>query len=136
MALIKNIFATREGWSVVPLRVVIGFIFFTAGAGKLFGWFGGAGLSATINYFEQVGFPYHKLCAYLASYSEFIAGIGLLIGFFTRVCGVFLAVIMAVALVSVHTNGGWEYPLVRFCSCFALVYIGGGNWSFDKQFSK
>jgi putative oxidoreductase len=42
--------------ALLILRVVVGLGFASHGAQKLFGWFGGYGISGTGAYFESIGF--------------------------------------------------------------------------------
>ena len=66
------------------LRLVLGIVFFAHGAQKMFGWFGGPGFSGTIGFFTSM----MHIPAPLASMeiaTEFFGGIGLILGFLTRI---------------------------------------------------
>jgi hypothetical protein len=41
--------------AILLIRVWMGVVLFYAGAGKLYGWFGGFGMETTIKYFAQTG---------------------------------------------------------------------------------
>src|ERR1700746_2621013 len=60
-------------------RLVFGLLMAAHGAQKLFGWFGGYGLTAGSGFFESLGFRPGRLFAAVASASE-VAG-GLLVAF-------------------------------------------------------
>lgn len=64
------------------LRCTIGIILFVVGAGKVLGWFGGFGMEQTIKFFAQIGISVPL--TYLSSYTEFIGGLLLTVGLFTR----------------------------------------------------
>ncbi len=49
----KFLFSTNPTWATLPLRIAMGLIFMAHGGQKLFGWFGGYGLSATAGFFAQ-----------------------------------------------------------------------------------
>lgn len=125
-------------WPLV--RVVVGLMLIPHGAQKLFGWFGGYGLSATGQYFESsLGMSPGVLWAGLAGSVEFFGGLALVLGLLTRPAALGIAVFMAVAL-TVHipngflwTNGGVEYPLMWGILALAIVLRGGGEWSLDKK---
>lgn len=123
------------------VRVTTGLLLIPHGAQKLFGWFGGYGLTATGQYFEsQLGMSPGVLFAALAGLVEFAGGLALVLGLLTRPAALAVAVFMAVAL-SVHlpsgffwTAGGFEYPLMWGLLALAIVLHGGGRYSLDARF--
>lgn len=120
-------------FAIVPLSLVMGIIFIAHGSQKLFGWFGGHGLSGTAMFFQdKLGFAPGILWATLAGGSEFFGGLFLIIGIFCsllrRIAGLLLAIVMMVAVFKVHlpnglfaSNGGYEYPLALLAA--ALFFI-------------
>jgi len=126
-------------WPLV--RVVTGLLLIPHGAQKLFGWFGGYGLAATGQFFEEsLGLSPGVLMAGLAGAVEFFGGILLVLGLLTRPAALGVAILMAVAM-STHipngffwTNGGYEYPLMWGLLAVALVLRGGGACSLDARF--
>ena len=54
---IQWVFATYPSWSHLVVRLILGIVFFAHGAQKVFGWFGGGGLSPTIAGFRQMNIP-------------------------------------------------------------------------------
>jgi putative oxidoreductase len=124
-------------WPLV--RIITGLLLIPHGAQKLFGWFGGYGLSATGEFFESaLGMSPGILWAGLAGGVEVFAGLALVLGVLTRPAAAAVVVLMAVAL-SVHvphgffwTAGGIEYPLMWLVLAFAIVLRGGGAFSLDR----
>jgi putative oxidoreductase len=113
--MLVRLLATNGDWVLTVARVVLGVAFFVHGSQKLFGWFGGHGLSATIKTFrDQMGIP--APLTYLAIAAEFFGGLGLIIGLLTRVAALGIAITMVVAMIKVHLKFG-----------FLL------NWFGDKQ---
>jgi putative oxidoreductase len=125
-------------WPMV--RIVTGLLLIPHGAQKLFGWFGGHGLSSTAQFFESaLGMSPGWLWAGLAGSVEVFGGLALVLGLFTRPAALAVAVLMAVAL-SVHvpagffwSDGGIEYPLMWLVLALAIVLRGGGPWSLDAR---
>ena len=137
--IISYISKTTDSWAVVPLRLIVGFIFLGHGAQKLFGWFGGYGLEATANFFqEQLGLAPGMLWAFLAAAGEFFGGLLLLVGLFARLQGAILAFTMLVAIVTAHNSAfflptGMEYALALLGGSLVFAIGGAGRASIDYQ---
>src|SRR6185369_1152709 len=100
--------------SLLIVRVVVGIIFAAHGAQKLFGAFGGPGLTAMVQPPPNGMGP----MGYLVTIGEFFGGLGLVVGFLSRFSAASLIVIMLGAIGMVHgkngffmQNGGFEYNL-------------------------
>jgi len=113
------------------------------GAQKLFGWFGGYGLSGTGQFFaETLGLKPGVLMAALAGGTEFFGGLLLVIGLLTRPAAALIGFTMLVALLKVHggafflSNGGMEYVLALLAMAVTLVITGGGKASVDSLIGK
>ena len=134
-----------DSLALMMLRVPLGIIFIAHGSQKLLGLFGGHGLTATFRTFEEkMGIP--PVFTFLAIIAEFGGGIGVLLGFLTRLSGLGIAAVMAVAIWKVHlVNGffmnwfmtpgkghGIEYNLALLGMAMALALKGGGPWSVDR----
>ncbi len=141
--------SVADSLSLLALRIPLGLIFMAHGSQKLFGFFGGPGVSATLATFEKkLGIP--PLFTILAMLAEFGGGLGVLIGCLTRLSGFGIACVMGVAIYKVHwANGfflngtcepgkghGFEYPLALLGMALALVLSGGGKWSADHYIWK
>ena len=123
------------------LRVIIGVVFAAHGAQKAFGWFGGPGMEGFSQMLTGLGFKPALFWAYLAAYVEFLGGLALILGVFTRLFSALLVLVMAVAILKVHlakglflAKGGFEYSLVLLCVLVALVLLGTGKYGITKKF--
>ncbi len=132
----KRLQSTQAGVTVALLRIVLGTIFIKEGSGKLFGWFGGGGFASACEYFTGLGIPFPVLNTILVSGTEFFGGLALLIGFFTRLAAIPLAVTMGVAVVTAHLGGGWGYPVLIIAVCGVLFQNGAGPFSLDRVLSQ
>ena len=120
---------------LLVLRVVVGAIFIAHGAQKIFEFT----LPGTIESFTAMGVPLPAIAATVVAFVEFGGGILLVLGFFTRIVGILLAINMVVALVLVHLpaglwvgNGGYEFVAVLGAAALALALIGAGRLSLDR----
>ena len=108
-------------------RLLVGFMFFSHGAQKLFGWFGGTanGFSGLIG---------------AAGVIEFVVGLTLLLGLWTRLMASLGALLMLVAYFMAHSGNGW-HPLVNggelallYLAVFLVMAIkGNGKWSLESK---
>jgi putative oxidoreductase len=111
------------------LRIIVGLLFLEDGTGKL------------------IGLPYLSFVAempgwlhYFTGTMEFIGGVLMILGLFTRPAAFVLSGYMAVAYFMVHfpksffpaVNGG--VPAVLFCFVFLYLAVAGpGAWAIDKD---
>ena len=134
----KFFFSTTPTWAALPLRFALGAIFIAHGAQKLFGAFGGYGLSGTAGFFGQIGLNPGIFWAALAGCGEFFGGLLVLLGFLTRFGALNIAVVMLVATFKVHWPAffapqGFEFPLANLGAALALLISGGGKASLDAR---
>src|SRR3974390_1033049 len=102
----RKLFATDDNTATAILRLVLGVVIFAHGAQKVLGWFGGFGFSGTMGFFTNtmhIPAPF----AFLAIAAEFFGGLGLIIGFLTRIAAFGIAVNMLVAIAMVHAQNGF-----------------------------
>ena len=119
---------------ILLFRCAVGLILFVAGAGKVFGWFGGMGLKATIDIFDaQMGI--HPFWTYLSCYTELIGGFLLMPGLLTRPAAFALFINMLVATIFVGPKnffmGGGAYPFSLMISSLLIVLSGPMLFSLD-----
>ena len=116
-------------------RVFIGLLFLQHGLQKLFGAFGGiAGNGQPVELFSLFG---------LAGLIEFVAGIAIAVGLFTRLAAFISAIEMVVAYFMVHIPNGLipllnqgELALLYFASFLVIMVYGAGKWSLEKALMK
>lgn len=120
------------------LRLVVGLTLAGHGTQKLFGWFGGYGLSGTGGFLESLGFVPGKRAAFLAGLSETLGGLLLALGLATPLAAAIIVGVMLVAVATVHiskgfwvTSGGYEYNLVLATAALSVAFAGPGAWSVD-----
>lgn len=116
--------------SLVVLRVALAIIFMFHGYPKLA--HSGAGMQS---FFIEHGLPSYFV--YVAGILETFGGGLLLLGLFTRVAALLLAIEMCVAIWKVHSGHSYfavheyEFPMALAVTCFALATIGAGMLSLD-----
>lgn len=122
------------------LRLALAAVFIAHGAQKLFGVWGGAGLSGTAAFFAEIGLTPAFPLAMLVGLTELTSGLLLLAGAFTRPVALVLLMTMVVAVWKVHlpngfflnwTNApgaghGYEYNLVIIAALVSLALTGPG----------
>ena len=120
------------------VRVVIGLVMAAHGAQKLFGWFGGYGLSKTGEFFVQLGYPQGRAFAAMASVAEITSGLLVVFGFLGPVGPALMISVMIVAAITVHwehglfaANNGIEVPLLYGTAALGLALTGYGRYSLD-----
>jgi putative oxidoreductase len=123
---------TVVDWVLLTVRLVAGIIFTAHGAQKLFGAWGGVGLSGMI---EQMG----PVLGVLVTIGEFFGGLGLIVGFLSRFSAASLIVIMLGAIAMVHgKNGffmstqGFEYNLALIGLLVPTLIAGPGRLAIGR----
>lgn len=119
-------------------RLVFGLSMAAHGAQKLFGWFGGYGLTGTGGFLESLGFRPGKPFAFAAALSEFAGGLLIALGLLGPVGPALLVAVMIVAAVTVHvkngyfaTSNGIEMTVLYTVAAIALALTGPGRFSAD-----
>ena len=141
--MLRTLMTTQPRVSLLLVRLMLGIVMFPHGAQKVLGWWGGGGLSATVEGFTtHMGIP--LVFAWLAVAAEFLGSLGLIVGLLTRVAAFGIGVNMVVAAVMVHVkNGffmnwmgkqageGYEYHVLAVAAAVVLMIDGGGKASLD-----
>lgn len=122
-------------FGIALIRIVVGFVFVMHGQQKFFEM----GVGNLESWFGSLGIPAPALAAMVVSLVELVGGAALIVGVFTRVFGMLLAVDMIVALVVVHlpngffaANNGVELVLVLGAASLGLVLTGAGALALDS----
>ena len=122
------------------VRTVFGLVMAAHGAQKVFGWFGGYGLTGTGGFFEQLGFRPGKAFAAAAGLAELTGGLLFALGLLTPFAAALIVSVMVVAALAVHwqnglfaQNNGIEVPLLYAVAAIAVALMGPGIYSADAQ---
>jgi putative oxidoreductase len=122
-------------------RLVFGLLLAAHGSQKLFGWFGGPGMSGTAAFLQQLGFPPGRLFAIAVACAEFGGGVLLAIGVFEPIAGAAIVAGMIVAIATVHwrngllaSTNGVELPLLYLAAASSLALTGSGTYSLSALF--
>lgn len=143
--MLDTLLQTGDTWALLPIRLALGAIFIGHGGQKLFGWFGGYGPKGTIGYFQQA-LAVPPALTVLAILAEFFGGLGVLLGFLTRLAAAGIVTVMVVAIAKVHwghgfflnwelkpnRGHGYEMNLALIGMALALLLAGGGAFSVDR----
>jgi putative oxidoreductase len=133
-------------WASVPLRLVIGCGFIIHGWAKL-----SRGPEGFGRLLDQIGSPFPRFVAWVATLAEIIGGAAILAGAFVAATSLPLIAMMLVAMLKVHlkygfssinTIGlspdgprfgppGYEVNLLYIAGLLVLLIAGAGVWSID-----
>jgi putative oxidoreductase len=142
--MIRRLYATDDSLASTILRLTLGAVFFAHGAQKMLGWFGGFGFRGTMGFFTDLMHVPAPL-AFLAIAAEFFGGIGLILGFLTRIAALGIGVNMAIAILAVHRafgffmnwtgtqkGEGFEFHILVLSIVSYLIIQGAGAFSVDR----
>ena len=131
----------NESLPQLGLRFLLAYEFWESGVEKFHGenWF------ADIH--ERFPFPFDlvpvDISWFLATWSELLGAVALVVGLGTRLFGVSLMVLTVVAWVSVHTGNGYnvcdngfKLPLIYLVMLMPLVFSGPGRLSLDHLIAR
>ena len=116
--------------ALLVLRLVLGAIMIGHGYSKVFG-----GLEHFVQFVRSLGLP--GWLAYFSGAAEFLGGIAVVLGVFTRLEALAIVIDLAVAIGKVHWksgllgNGGYQFPLTLAAIAFALIFFGAGPFALD-----
>lgn len=128
----------NQALGLTVLRVTLGVVFLAHGVQELmeWGWRGGA------PFFADAGIPFAGIAAPLVTAVEIAGGSLLVLGLASRMAGAVLAVVMVVALLTVHwphgffLPNGYEFVLVLAAGNLTVLLSGPGSFSLDGQFAR
>ncbi len=122
--------------ALLVLRVALGVVMFAHGYQKVFG-----GLHHHAQFVSSLGLP--AWLGYVSSFTEFLGGALILVGFLTRPAALAICINLSVAIAKVHwKNGllgapdrpGYQFPLALAAIAFALIFLGAGPIAVDHVF--
>jgi putative oxidoreductase len=119
--------------ALVVMRLALGAIMVAHGSHKVFG-----GLHHHAQMVAGMGIP--AWLGYVSAFTEFLGGLLILAGLFTRAAAFAICINLIVAIWKVHWHNGlmgspdhpgYEFPLAVGALAFALIFLGGGPIAFD-----
>ena len=138
----RNLDSLGNYFSYPLIRLITGILLIPHGYGKLKkGWNGE--LDGFINFLDKEysnPFITGVFLAYLIALTEFLGGVCIALGFYTRIAALSVTIFMAFAVhqhfhdVFYWAKGGYEYPLMWGVITFAIFLRGSGDIALDKRF--
>jgi putative oxidoreductase len=126
-----NFFNRLQPFAQLVMRLVLGAIMIAHGFHKVWG-----GFHHHMEFVGSLGLP--PWLAYFSTGTEFLGGIAIVLGVFTRFFSLAIVIEMAVAIWKVHfkngllghgaTAPGYEFPLAVATIALGLLCFGGGPW--------
>ncbi len=128
---------------LLVLRVGLGAVLIAHGLQKLFGWWGGSGVSGFKNALSDVGYHHADILAYVSAGGETVAGALLVLGLFTPVAAAgalafLLNGLLATISARPHSHSfafflpqGHEYQIILIVMCAAVILAGPGRYGLD-----
>jgi len=119
--------------ALLAMRLTLGAIMVAHGYHSVFG-----GLRQHVEWIASLGVP--AWLGYVSSFTELLAGLLILAGFFTRAAAFAICVDLVVAIWKFHWHNGllgspdrpgYEFPLAAATLAFALMFFGAGPISLD-----
>ncbi|HML94218.1 MAG TPA: DoxX family protein [Thermodesulfobacteriota bacterium] len=145
--MLRSIFRTEDDASALVARLALGIVILPHGLQKLLGMFGGAGFTATVDYFVGSGLP--AFLAVLIIIGEAFGALGLILGFLSRLAALGITIIMLGAILTVHVKfgffmnwtgtqagEGFEFHILAIGLALVVLIRGGGLWSVDAAITK
>lgn len=141
--MLDSLVGNHPSFAALVLRVVIGIIFVAHGYQKLFKKdLGPKGFSA---FLQSIRIPAPLFFAYAVGIVEFFGGLLLIVGLWSRLVALLIALDMASAMITVRFKtgllekvmegnrvGGYELHLSLFAIAIALAASGAGVFSVDR----
>lgn len=134
-----TLFENQKDGIILVARVLLMVLF------VMFGWSKLTGFSGTVAYMTSSGAPVPELSAVIAVVMEFVVGVALLVGFFTRPLALLLAVYtLGTAIIGHHywnMTGAMQYDnMIHFYKNISIIgglmllaVTGAGKYSVDRQ---
>ncbi len=117
-----------QGWGIAVLRVVVGYLFVSAGVAKL-----------SIEYLSESGSSLTVPILVVGSLVELVCGAALVVGLLTRWVSIPLALLMLADVVVLHPpneffeqDTGYESALLRLAASVTLALTGSDKVALDN----
>lgn len=128
-----QIFLIYNDEALLILRLALGLIFIAHGWPKI------KDLKATAQGFAGMGFKPGKFWGTLVAVAEFFGGILLILGFFTQLVSLILAIQFIVIMIwklkiKQKLVGGYELDLILLAALLVLASVGSELYSLDSYF--
>jgi putative oxidoreductase len=139
----------RRDLALLLVRIVMGLIFI------LYGWKHIAGLEGYTGFFAFLNIPLPEFVAPFVAWLEFLGGIAILTGIFTRYSGILLAITMLVAIVMYkfgaatvepedflnlglanNSSPSWNVELMLLTMGLTMFFMGPGKMSLEVAMFK
>lgn len=131
MIAIDKLLEKGKPFSIALLRVVIGIRLI---AGTWLFVIQGKPVQGVIDFFLSLSLPVPAVSAYLSIYAQFVCGLMLVVGWFTRQAGLIIFFNFTVAILAAHLNDPIEKSFQAWalwaCSFYFLLH-GAGQYSVD-----
>ncbi len=130
---------------LLVLRIGLGVVLGAHGLQKLFGWWGGSGVTGFRNSLSDVGYHHADVLAYVSAGGEIVAAVLLVLGLFTPIAAAgALAFLINGMLATVsarphsHTFSyflpdGHEYQITLIAMAVAVILCGPGRYGLDAN---
>lgn len=131
----SSAFATAPSWGMLPLRLVVGVVFFMHGWLKLMSF----GIAGTTAFMANLGIPLPAVAAVAVTALEILGGLALIVGVLTRWVALLFAIDMLVAILTVKLRGGFfapdgmELELTLLAASLTLAAMGAGGFALQRQ---
>lgn len=115
---------------LLALRIAVGVIFINHGWMKL------QDMEMTTKFFESLNIPLAGFAAWVVALVEFVGGIAVLLGIYTKEVAKLLVINMIVALLVAHISGPFaraELAIALLGGSLALSGLGAGPWRLIKK---
>lgn len=145
--MLHHVLATPDSRQLLFQRLVLGAVVLPHGLQKVFGWWGGFGFDATMDFFASLGVP--APLAFLVIVGDSLGALALLLGAATRLAalGTTLTMLGAIALwhwphgffmnwSGAQAGEGFELHLLALGLALPLVVRGGGARSIDRALAR
>ena len=115
-------------WGMVPLRLAVSIVFLMHGGQKAFVF----GIADVSDMLLKLGFFWPTFFAYVLIFAELAGGMAILVGLFTTLAGVGLAIEMAIAIWVARLGGGfftpygYEFEMTLLAASLTIAAVGPG----------